>query len=133
MINELDLLWLPNFIPLWIYFIFGTKFSWNEGIDTCFNVACVLLGRTFDFLGGYWSLPSGYCSLLLVTWWLLLVTARYYPFPLLVWTSSFRFHFNRFKKTSIIFIDFFVFRGTFCEIFFIKSLFLFGRVCKSVS
>ena len=32
-----------------------TKFSWNEGIDTCFNVECVLLGRNFDFLGGYCS------------------------------------------------------------------------------
>ena len=77
MINELDLLWLPNFIALGIYFIFATKFSWNEGIDTCFNVACVLLGRTFDFLGGYWSLPSDYCLLLLVTWCLLVVNARY--------------------------------------------------------
>ena len=45
-------------------FIFGTKFSWNEGIDTYFNAKCVLLGRNFDFLGGY----------LVVTWWLLLVT-----------------------------------------------------------
>ena len=30
-------------------------------------------------LGGYCSLPSGY-------WWLLPVTARYWSFPLLVWT-----------------------------------------------
>ena len=70
-----------NFIALGIYFIFGTKFSWNEGIDTCFNVEYVLLGRNFDFLGGYLvvtarylvvttgycSLPGGYCSLLVVT------------------------------------------------------------------
>ena len=48
MINKLDLLWLPNFIALEIYFIFGTTFSWNEGIDTCFNVECVLLGRNFE-------------------------------------------------------------------------------------
>ena len=80
MINELDLLWLLNFIALGIYFIFETKFSWNEGIDTCFNVDCVLLGRTFDFLGGYkvvnarylmvsvsyCTLLGGYCSFLVV-------------------------------------------------------------------
>ena len=29
-INELDLLWVPIFIALGIYFIFGTTFSWNE-------------------------------------------------------------------------------------------------------
>ena len=69
-----------NFITLAIYFIFQTKSSWNEGIDTCFNVKCGLLGRNFDFLGGYFvvtarylvftagycSLPGGYCSLLMV-------------------------------------------------------------------
>ena len=57
-----------------------TKFSWNEKIDTCFNVECVLLGRNFDFLGGYLVVTArylmvtarylmvtgGYCSLLLV-------------------------------------------------------------------
>ena len=77
MINELDLLWLTNFIALGIYFIFGTKFSWNEAIDTCFNVECVLFGHNFDFLGCYCSLPMCYCSLQLVTWWLLLVTGDY--------------------------------------------------------
>ena len=59
MINELHLLWVPNFIAIGIYFLFGTKFSWNEETDTCFNVECVLLGRNFDFLGGYCSLPNG--------------------------------------------------------------------------
>ena len=54
---------MPNFKALVIYFIFRTKFSWNEGVDTWFNVKCVLLGRNFDFF--------------VVTWWLLLVTARY--------------------------------------------------------
>ena len=56
-----------------IYFIFGTQFSWNERIDTCFNVECVLLGRNFDFLGGYLVITArylvvtgGYCSLLAV-------------------------------------------------------------------
>ena len=79
-------------------FDFGIKFSWNEGIDTCFNVECVLLGRNFDFLGGYLVVAArylvvtaGYCSvtswILVVTarhWWLLLVTACYCSFPLLV-------------------------------------------------
>ena len=84
MINELDLLWVPNFIALGIYFIFGTKFSWNEGIDTCFNVECVLLGCNFDFCGGYLVVSAHYvevtagCSLLPGGyWWLLLVTGGY--------------------------------------------------------
>ena len=91
MINELDLLWVLSFIALGIYFIFGTKFSWNVEIDTCFNVEFVLLGRNFDFLGSYLvitarylvitdgccSLRGGYWWLLLVTWWLLLVTGGY--------------------------------------------------------
>ena len=68
---------MPNFIALGIYFLFGTKFSWNEETDTCFNVECVLLGRNFDFLGGYCLLPSGYCSLPGVYCSLLVVTARY--------------------------------------------------------
>ena len=38
MINKIDLRRVPNFIVLEIYFIFDTTFSWNEGIDTCFNV-----------------------------------------------------------------------------------------------
>ena len=67
MVNERELLWVPNFTALRIYFVFGTKFSWNEGIDTCFNVECVLLCCNFGFLGGYCSLPSGYCSLPVVT------------------------------------------------------------------
>ena len=73
MINELRLLWLPNFIALVIYFLFGTKFSWNEETDTCFNVECVLLGRNFDFLGGYFvvtarylMVTTGYCLLMVV-------------------------------------------------------------------
>ena len=63
--------------------MFGTKFSWNERIDTCFNVECVLLGRYFDFLGGYLVITTRYLVVtvryLVVTshyWWLLLVTAR---------------------------------------------------------
>ena len=68
MINERDLSWVPNFIALGIYFTFGSKFSWNEGIDTCLNVKCGLLDRKFDFLGAYCWLHGGF-------WWLLLVTA----------------------------------------------------------
>ena len=86
MINEIDLFVVSakfhsigNIFPFW-----DQIFSWNEKIDICFNVECVLLCRNFDFLGGYWSLPSGYYWLLLVIWWLLLVTTCYGPFPLLV-------------------------------------------------
>ena len=44
---------MPNFITLGIYFVFGTTFFWNEWIDACFNVECLLLGRNFDLLGVY--------------------------------------------------------------------------------
>ena len=47
-LTSFDLLWSSNFIALGIYSILG-PFSWNEGIDTCFNVDCVLPGRNFDF------------------------------------------------------------------------------------
>ena len=71
---------MPNFIALEIYFIFGTKFFWYEGIHICFNVECVLFGCNFDVLGGYLVVTArylvftarylvvtgGYCSLLLV-------------------------------------------------------------------
>ena len=63
MINVLKLFWVPNFIALGVYFIFRTKFTWNETIGICFNVEYVLLDRNFDFVGGY------------CTW--LAVTARY--------------------------------------------------------
>ena len=109
MIDELQVLWLPSFIALGICFLCGTRFSWNEETDTCFNVECVLLGRNFDFLGGYCSLPNGYywlvvlpggyCSLpngyywlLLVTWWLLLVTGGYFSLPLVLTSSMNEYH-----------------------------------------
>ena len=57
-INELDLLWLSNFIALGMYFLFGTKFSWNEGVEICFNVGYWLF--SWWLLGGYCSLTSGY-------------------------------------------------------------------------
>ena len=68
---------MSNFIALGIYFLFGTKFSWNEGIDTCFNVECVLLGRNFDFLSGYLVVTARY--LVVTTGYprYLVVTARY--------------------------------------------------------
>ena len=92
MINELHLLRVPNFIALGIYFLFGIKCSWNEETNTCFNVECVLLGLNFDFLGDYLMVAvrylmvtTGHCPLPVgVTCWLLLVTARYCSFLLLV-------------------------------------------------
>ena len=81
-INKLDLLWLSNFIALEIYFNFGTKSFWNEGINTCFNLECVLLGLNFDFFGGYLVVTARY----------LVVTARYCSFPLLVWTALLLFN-----------------------------------------
>ena len=83
MINELDLLWLPNFIALGTYFIFEIKFFSNEGIDTCFNVEYVLLDRNFYFpwwlLGGYCPLPCGYRSLPVGYFSLLVLNACYRP------------------------------------------------------
>ena len=54
---------MPNFIAIGIYFLFGTKFSWNEETDTCFNVECMLLDRNYDFLGGYLVATAHYLSL----------------------------------------------------------------------
>ena len=72
---------MPNFIALGNILHFWEPIFWDEGIDTCFNVECVLLGRNFDFLGGYLvvtarylvvtvgycSILGGYCSSLVVT------------------------------------------------------------------
>ena len=77
---------MPNFLALGIYFIFGIIFSWNERIDTCLNVECVLLGHNFDFFGGYLVViarylvvTGGYCLLLVVTasYCLLLLVATF--------------------------------------------------------
>ena len=82
-------------LALGIYFIFGTKFSWNGGIDTCFNIECVLLGRNFDLLGGYLVgtcylvVTTGYCSLSGGYWWLLLVTGGYCSLTLVTARSHF--------------------------------------------
>ena len=98
-----DLLWVSNFIASGIYFIFGTKFFWNEGIDTCFYVKCVLFGRNFDFLGVCLAVTACYLVVtacyVVVTggdYSLLVVTARYRSFPLLVWTE---FHSMLLRKT----------------------------------
>ena len=40
-INELDLPSVPNLIALGIYFLFGIKFSMDEGTVIWFNVKCV--------------------------------------------------------------------------------------------
>ena len=53
---------MPNFIAIGIYFLFGTKFSWNEETDTCVNVECMLLGCNDDFLGGYLVATTHYLS-----------------------------------------------------------------------
>ena len=79
MINELDLFWVPDFIALKYIFTSGTKFSRNKGIDTCFNVKCMLLGCNFDFLGGFLVVTARY---FVVTAYYLMVTARYRSFLL---------------------------------------------------
>ena len=87
-INKLDLLWMPNFVALGMYFLFGTKFSWNEGIDICFHVEYVLLSRNFDFLDGYLVVTARYL-VLTVTACYLVITTRYRSlllFPLFVCT-----------------------------------------------
>ena len=53
---------MPNFIAIGIYFLFGTKFSWNEETDTCFNVECMFLGSNYDFFGGYSVATACYLS-----------------------------------------------------------------------
>ena len=65
-------------------FIFGAKFSWNEGTDTSFNVKCVLHGCNFDFHGDYLVvtarylvITAGYCSLPGGYWGLRHVTGGY--------------------------------------------------------
>ena len=86
-INELELLWVPNFIALGIYFIFGSKFSWNEGIDSSLMSNVGYLAVILIFLvvtARYLVVSAGYCSLPGGYWWLLLVTACYCSFLLLV-------------------------------------------------
>ena len=85
-INEFDLLWVPNFIALGIYIILVAKF--NEGIDTYFNVECVFSAWKVNLriqseyrkirtrknsVFGHFS-RSGYLAIILI---FLVVTARY--------------------------------------------------------
>ena len=86
MINELDLLWVPNFIALGIYFLFETKFSWNEGIDLLLmsNVCLVFATRYHSLL----LVPTLVWTMLLVQlvlmivfysmWKLMDILSRYY-------------------------------------------------------
>ena len=62
MIYELYLLRVPIFTAIGIYFLFGTKLSWNEEADTCSNVECVFFGRNFDFLGSFLVATALYLS-----------------------------------------------------------------------
>ena len=76
-INELDLLWVPNFIALRMYFLFRTKFSeMRELIFVLMSNMCFLAIKfwfSWWLFGGYCLLPSSYYCLQLVTWWLLLI------------------------------------------------------------
>ena len=81
-INELDLFWVLNFIALRIYFILGSNFSGMRGLILVLMSSMCYLAVTWWLLGGYCSLPSGYCSLLHVTWWLLLIIGGYWLLPL---------------------------------------------------
>ena len=87
MVNERDLLWVPNFITLGLYFLLGTKFSWNEGTDTCVNVECVSLCCNFDFLAGYLVVNARYLVVIARHSSLMVVTACYHSL-LLVPTFS---------------------------------------------
>ena len=91
-INKLGLLGVQNFIPFGIYFIFGTKFSWNEGIDTWYSNMCYLAVILIFLVVTWWLLLITYW-LLLVTGWLLVVSTRYHLlllvlFPVLVWMGN---------------------------------------------
>ena len=113
MINELDLLWVPNFIAFWMYFIFATTSSWDERINTCFTVECVLLGRNFDFLGGYLVVTALYLIVTGGYWWLLLVTVRYRSLLLVPTFSMDENTLTYFKRVST---------ECFCDKFCTKSL-----------
>ena len=71
-INKLELLWVPNFIALGIYFIFGTKFFWNVGLilvlmsNMRYLVVILIFLWFLVVTAHYCSLLGGYCSLLLV-------------------------------------------------------------------
>ena len=118
--NELDLLWVLNFIALGIYFIFGTKFFWNVGIDTCFNVEYVLLGRNFDYFGGYLVVTARYLEVTGAYCFLLVVTARYQSLLLVPTFSMNNFNNRNFNCTVLSWFEnyklcycFFIFWGNY--------------------
>ena len=99
MINELELPLVPKFIALEYISFLGSNFPGMRGLMVVLISKICCLGVILFILVVTWcycSLPSGYCWLLLVTWWLLVVTAcfwclllvaaRYSSFPLLVLT-----------------------------------------------
>ena len=91
-INELELPWVPNFIALEIYFIFESKFSWNEGIDTSLISNVRYLAVILIFLvvtARYLVVSAGYCSLPGGYWWLLLVAGGCCSLPLVTARSYF--------------------------------------------
>ena len=60
----------------------GSIFSGMRGLILVLMSNMCYLAVTWWLLGGYCSLPSGYCSLLLITWWLLLIAGGYWLLPL---------------------------------------------------
>ena len=65
---------MPNFIVFGYISFLEPNFPGIRGIETCFNVECVLLGRNFDLLGGYLVVTAhylvvtgGYCLLPFIT------------------------------------------------------------------
>ena len=77
MINELHLLWVLNFKALGLFFIFETKFSWNEfleGIVNYCNVEYVVTIRYLVVTACYLVFTGGYLYIG-GYWWLLVVTA----------------------------------------------------------
>ena len=72
--DELDLLWVQNFIVLGTYLFLGPDFPGMRGLMLALKSNMCYLAVIFNFFGGYW--------------WLLLVTACYCPFPLLVWAQK---------------------------------------------
>ena len=69
MINKLDLLNVPYFIALGIYFIFSTKFFWDEVVILVSMSNVCYLAVVLVFL--------------VISWWLLFVTNCQCSFPLL--------------------------------------------------
>ena len=116
MINELDLLSVPNFTALGIFFFFMCVCVWGGRggggrlrrlilvlmSNVCYLaeilIYVVVTVRYLVITSVYCSLlvvvTSGYCPLLVVTacyWWLLLVTSGYCSLPLVTARSHFQY------------------------------------------